>query len=74
LQRRRFGRPSTDRLAVIPTELVERFGEPEGLIIAAASFARLSVPTLTLQAEQLPARISGLRECAELPASLNSSL
>lgn len=39
---------STDLLAVIPTKLVERFGSSEGLVIADAPFAQLSVPTLML--------------------------
>jgi DNA-binding transcriptional LysR family regulator len=39
---------STDLLAVIPTKLVERFGASEGLVLADAPFARLTVPTLML--------------------------
>jgi DNA-binding transcriptional LysR family regulator len=39
---------TTDLLAVIPTKLVERFGATEGIVIADAPFARLTVPTLML--------------------------
>ncbi|MFP3184218.1 MAG: LysR family transcriptional regulator [Paraburkholderia sp.] len=39
---------TTDLLAVIPTKLVERFGATEGIVIAEAAFARLTVPTLML--------------------------